>query len=123
MACILAPTDAALGVAIVQSPLVPQRVRDTLNVESGLNDGIALPLILALFGLAAVQGATAAESQGWLLAMVQELALGALVGAAIGQLGGRLLDAAWRGGGAGWRKLLPGWSHPDSPYWPSAAPI
>ncbi len=98
MACILAPTDAALGIAIVQSPLVPERVRDTLNVESGLNDGIALPPILALFVLAAVQGGRPAETQGWLLAMLQELALGALVGAAIGQLGGRLLDAAWRRG-------------------------
>lgn len=101
IACILAPTDAALGVAIVQSPLVPQRVRDTLNVESGLNDGIALPPVLALLVLAGVQGGTAAGTQGWLLAMVQELALGALVGAAIGQLGGRLLDAAWR---RGWMK-------------------
>lgn len=98
MACILAPTDAALGVAIVQSPLVPQRVRDTLNVESGLNDGIALPPILALFALAAAQSGGPAENQGWLLAMLQELALGALVGAAIGQLGGRLLDTAWRRG-------------------------
>jgi NhaP-type Na+/H+ or K+/H+ antiporter len=98
MACILAPTDAALGIAIVQSPLVPQRIRDTLNVESGLNDGIALPPILALFVLVAAEGSTAAETQGWLLAMLQELIFGALVGTAIGQLGGRLLDAAWRRG-------------------------
>ena len=48
IAGVLAPTDAALGQAVVTSPSVPVRVRQGLNVESGLNDGIATPLI-ALF--------------------------------------------------------------------------
>ncbi len=43
VAAILAPTDAALGRAVVSSPRVPVRIRQALNVESGLNDGIALP--------------------------------------------------------------------------------
>ena len=46
MALILSPTDAALGQAVVTSSLVPQKIRQTINVESGLNDGIALPPIL-----------------------------------------------------------------------------
>ncbi len=43
---VLAPTDAALGQAVVSNPLVPVRIRQGLNVESGLNDGIALPAVL-----------------------------------------------------------------------------
>ena len=46
LAAILAPTDAALGQAVVSSPRLPVRIRQTLNVESGLNDGIALPVVL-----------------------------------------------------------------------------
>ena len=43
MAFILSPTDAALGQPVVKSPLVPKNIREGINVESGLNDGIALP--------------------------------------------------------------------------------
>lgn len=50
----LAPTDAALGAAVMSNPLVPQRVRRALNVESGPNDGIATPVVrLAFTGVAA----------------------------------------------------------------------
>ncbi len=42
----LAPTDAALGAAVINNPAVPARVRGILNVESGLNDGIATPIVL-----------------------------------------------------------------------------
>jgi NhaP-type Na+/H+ and K+/H+ antiporters len=98
LACILAPTDAALGIAVVQSPLVPLHVRETLNVESGLNDGIALPPILVLMTLIGSEEAGHAASHGWLLDAAKELGLGALAGAAIGHAGGRLLDVAWQRG-------------------------
>jgi NhaP-type Na+/H+ or K+/H+ antiporter len=52
IATILAPTDAALGFAVVTNPRVPIRIREALGVESGLNDGIALPILLFLFTLA-----------------------------------------------------------------------
>ena len=53
----LAPTDAALGSAVMSDRRVPRRVRQTLNVESGLNDGIATPVvILAIAGIAAAAG-------------------------------------------------------------------
>ena len=48
LAAILAPTDAALGQAVVSNRLVQVRIRQALNVESGLNDGIALPFVLIL---------------------------------------------------------------------------
>lgn len=97
VACILAPTDAALGIAVVQSPLVPERIRNTLNVESGLNDGIALPPILVLMAIVgAGSGATGTPPGDWVLDAVKELGLGALLGGIIGRFAGRGLDFAWR---------------------------
>ena len=52
LAVILAPTDAALGQAVVSSPKVPIRIRQAINVESGLNDGIALPFLLFFMSMA-----------------------------------------------------------------------
>ena len=49
---ILAPTDAALGQAVVTEPAFPARIRQALNVESGLNDGICVPLLFAAVALA-----------------------------------------------------------------------
>ena len=51
LAIVLAPTDAALGQAVVTEPRVPQRIRQGLNVESGLNDGICVPLLFAAVAL------------------------------------------------------------------------
>ncbi len=98
LAVILAPTDAALGQAVVSSPLVPQRIRQTLNVESGLNDGIALPVVLVFASMAS---ASEARGDAWYWARFAALAvtLGPLAGWAIGWAGGRLLRA---GRGSGW---------------------
>ena len=52
---ILAPTDAALGQAVVTEPRVPGRIRQSLNVESGLNDGICVPLLFAAVAVADVE--------------------------------------------------------------------
>jgi sodium/hydrogen antiporter len=49
---ILAPTDAALGQAVVANERVPQRIRQALNVESGLNDGLAFPVLLIVLSIA-----------------------------------------------------------------------
>jgi len=59
---ILAPTDAALGQAVVTSQLVPERVRQTLSVESGLNDGIALPLVVVFASIASIGHAVAGHA-------------------------------------------------------------
>ena len=48
----LAPTDAALGKPVVTNPAVPAATRESLNVESGLNDGICVPVVVILLGLA-----------------------------------------------------------------------
>jgi len=92
----LAPTDAALGVPVVTNRLVPSRVRRLITVESGLNDGIATPLVvLAIAGAASIEGHAEAPSFGEALV---ELALGVLVGVAVGFVGGGLLRWARRRG-------------------------
>ena len=92
----LAPTDAALGVPVVTNRLVPSRVRRLITVESGLNDGIATPLVvLAIAGAASIEGHAEAPSLGEALV---ELALGVLVGVAVGFVGGGLLRWARRRG-------------------------
>ena len=55
LAVVLAPTDAALGQAVVTEPRVPARIRQGLNVESGLNDGICVPLLFAAVAAADVE--------------------------------------------------------------------
>lgn len=95
MAFILSPTDAALGQAVVSSTVVPEKVRQAINVESGLNDGIALPPILAC--LASLS--TASEQTGagyWMGFVIKQFLFGPLVGALVGWLGGRLVDRASR---------------------------
>ena len=84
---ILAPTDAALGQAVVSSPLVPVRIRQSLNVESGLNDGLALPVVLVAASLA---GATEAggDLAYWLRFAGLQLLLGPPVGSGCGVPGG-----------------------------------
>jgi NhaP-type Na+/H+ or K+/H+ antiporter len=97
IAVILVPTDAALGQAVISNPRVPQAIRQGLNVESGLNDGIALPIILVL--LAAAEESASGGSFGMLLSFIgQELLIAAAVGIAIGWIGGTaLVHAAKRG--------------------------
>ena len=89
LAAVLAPTDAALGQAVVTNPLVPERVRRSLTVESGLNDGLALPLILLFTSLAGHAGDSSATN--WLAFIGKQLVLGPIVGIATGILGARLM--------------------------------
>jgi NhaP-type Na+/H+ or K+/H+ antiporter len=94
----LAPTDAALGVPVVTNPAVPSRVRRLITVESGLNDGIATPVVmLAIAGAASAEGVADADGPGGALL---ELLVGAIVGAAAGAAGGWLLRRARRRGWA-----------------------
>jgi len=87
----LAPTDAALGAGMMINPAVPVRIRRLINVESGLNDGIATPFVLV-----AVAGAGAAEHASGIGpgAAVVELVLGVLIGAVVGGVGGFVVQAA-----------------------------
>jgi NhaP-type Na+/H+ or K+/H+ antiporter len=89
VATILAPTDAALGLAVVVDPAVPARIRRALNVESGLNDGIATPLVTLLLTLVLTEEGL--ESGSWAAEAAKELGLAIVAAAAVGVIGGRLL--------------------------------
>ncbi len=92
LAIILAPTDAALGQAVVSLPIVPVRIRQALNVESGLNDGLALPLLLLCISLTSMPEE---EQVGfWLQFISLQLICGPAVGVAIGYFGGKLITQA-----------------------------
>ncbi len=91
LATILAPTDAALGQAVVSSSKVPVRIRQALNVESGLNDGIALPIILIFISLSSVTTHTESTSY-WLLFTTKQIVLGPLMGVFIGYSSAKLLQ-------------------------------
>ena len=97
LAAILAPTDAALGQAVVSSEDVPRRVRQVLNVESGLNDGIALPLVTLFIALAGVEEAVRSTGS-WVRFVALQIGVGVLVGVLVGAVGGRLVDTASRRG-------------------------
>jgi NhaP-type Na+/H+ or K+/H+ antiporter len=91
LAAVLAPTDAALGQAVVSNKAVPVRIRQALNVESGLNDGIALPAVLLFAALASMAG-HASEERDWLTFAAMQVTLGPLVGVTVGWAGARLID-------------------------------
>ncbi len=93
MAFSLAPTDAALGQAVIKSENIPERVRRWVSIESGLNDGIVLPfLLVCIAGLTAETAGPGVKY--WLLYMLQQLTLGAIIGGLIGKLGGLLVEWA-----------------------------
>lgn len=96
MALILSPTDAALGQAVVKSEEVPNRIRQSISVESGLNDGIALPPILFCLAILGAQGE--GESGGWLSFLLMQVTLGPVVGLAVGFVGGKLIETTSRNG-------------------------
>lgn len=86
LAAVLSPTDPVVTSAVVTSRLVPSKVRHTLNLESGLNDGLALPFVLFFLVLASPGGDAGAEA----LKLVGEAAVGAAIGIALGVGAGRL---------------------------------
>ena len=89
IAAVLAPTDAALGMAVVTDKAVPVRVRRALNIESGLNDGIATPFVTVF--LAVVVGETTNEGGSPVLDAIGQIAIAIAVAVVVGVVGGRLL--------------------------------
>lgn len=95
LAVILSPTDAALGQAVVSNQAVPQRVRQALNVESGLNDGIAFPVLVIVLSLA-IEAESGRGVAAWTLFVVAQLTLGPLAGLVVGRLGAGAVEWACR---------------------------
>lgn len=91
VSAVLAPTDAALGQAVVSDPRLPARIRQGINVESGLNDGIVLPVVTVLLALAATEADNGGVDQ-WGEFVARQIGFGLLIGLLAGGLGGWLLD-------------------------------
>jgi NhaP-type Na+/H+ or K+/H+ antiporter len=94
VATMLAPTDAALGKAVVTNEAVPDAVRQGLNVESGLNDGICVPILFVFLALATGK---AGEEGPWRLALMlvaEEIGIGLAVGLVLTILAALLLKIA-----------------------------
>ena len=96
LAVILTPTDASLGAAIATSPRVPDRIRQALNIESGLNDGLSVPFLMLFIALARVDSPL--ENTSWILYTLQVIGLGLLVGGVMGWGSGWLMGIAARRG-------------------------
>ena len=89
MALILAPTDAALGKAVVTDKNVPEKIRSSINVESGLNDGIVFPLLITVVAVI-VSHEEKGQNSGWMLYVAQQISFGAIIGGIVGYLGAQL---------------------------------
>jgi sodium/hydrogen antiporter len=103
LAIILAPTDAALGQAVVTSPRLPTRVRQSLNVESGLNDGICVPLFFVALAVALAEDGAIGDGAAAEL-VLEKIGYGVLGGVVAGAVaaavvvfagGRRFVDATW----------------------------
>jgi len=98
LATMLAATDAALGKAVITNQAVPSPIREGLNAESGLNDGICVPILFVFIALAVgtdVQG----SSMGLALKLVgQEIGIGLIVGLGLAAFGSWFLRACWERG-------------------------
>ena len=109
LSIVLAPTDAALGQAVVTEPRVPGRIRQGLNVESGLNDGICVPLLFAAVAAADVQSAIS-DGRSAATLLLEEIGYG-VVGGVVGGLvvAAIVIHAGRRDLIAGaWRQVIPG---------------
>jgi NhaP-type Na+/H+ or K+/H+ antiporter len=94
LSAVLAPTDAGLGQIIVESPRLPMSIRQALNVEAGLNDGLSVPFMMFFIALAAAR--TEGPATSLLQFIVEQLGYGVVVGAGVGLAGGWLLGLASR---------------------------
>ena len=96
LSTILAPTDAALGQAVVVNERIPRVVRQGLSVESGLNDGLAVPVLTVALAAALAEAGGTDMAEGLLRVFVEEIGVGLVVGVAVGLLGGWLLKSMRR---------------------------
>ena len=95
LAIILAPTDAALGQAVVTSPRLPVRVRQSLNVESGLNDGICVPFFFVALAIALAEDGAIGDGRAVGL-VAEKIGLGTASGVAAGALAAAVVVHAGR---------------------------
>jgi NhaP-type Na+/H+ or K+/H+ antiporter len=88
LGAVLAPTDPVITSAVVSAKGIPARLRHVLNLESGLNDGLALPFVLLFIAISVGEGAPGEEAA----ALLAEAAVGAVIGVVLATIAGRAID-------------------------------
>jgi NhaP-type Na+/H+ or K+/H+ antiporter len=108
LAVVLAPTDAALGQTVVTEPRLPSRIRQGLNVESGLNDGICVPLLFIVLASAEVESDIASGHRA-ITIIAEEIGYGIVGGLGAGALVSALVAVAGRRGliTGPWLQVIP----------------
>ncbi len=91
----LAATDAALGKAVVTNKAVPAHVREGLNIESGLNDGLCVPILFVFIALALGSGTEGGSTMLAIKLVIQELGIGLVVGVGLTAVGTWALRWCW----------------------------
>lgn len=95
LATMLTATDAALGKAVVTNKAVPARIRESLNVESGLNDGVCVPVLFVFIVLAEAGGVEAQGASLLLTYLVKEIGIGVAVGVSVTAIATWLMKVCW----------------------------
>ena len=95
---VLAPTDAALGQVVVQNKKIPELIRKSLEVESGLNDGLCVPFLLVFMAIGLAQESF--SPVGYFIEVaIMQIGVGVVVGIAVGFAGSKIVmrsrDKGW----------------------------
>ncbi len=98
LATMLAATDAALGKAVITNKTVPARIREALNAESGLNDGLCVPILLFFIALAVATATGDQNNTSAIILIAEELGIGSAVGIGFAAIGGITIRWCWRQG-------------------------
>ena len=96
LAIMLTPTDAALAQGMINDTQTDEQLRHTITVESGLNDGLALPVLLFVLALLQAGHYAFLDADEWPLFVIQQFAVGSLIGWLVGRFGGKLVHHASR---------------------------
>ena len=97
LAAVLAPTDAALGQIVVQNKKLPHKIRETLEVESGLNDGISVPFLFLFLAVGLAED-TFKPFNYFINTTLEQIGFGILIGLLIGLIGGWMVLQARKKG-------------------------
>ncbi len=98
LAALLAPTDAALGKAVVTDLRVPPKIRETLSAESGLNDGICVPIVFSLLPIAMDSPTAPHLNKLAAQLLAEQIGMGVIVGIGVVVMAGQLIEYCFKGG-------------------------
>ncbi len=98
LATMLAATDAALGKAVITNTKVPPEIREGLNIESGLNDGLCVPILFLFIALAVGSNSEESSTSLALTLVIKEVGIGLVLGLGLTAIAGWVLNSCWKRG-------------------------